>query len=59
MVTAGSGVGQPFMVTELMGRGDVEGVIEDATDHRLSLEQAIRILTPQAIGHDARHGRGQ
>ncbi len=27
--------GQPYMVTELMGGGDVEGVIEDATDHRL------------------------
>jgi len=27
--------GQPYMVTELMGGGDVEGVIEDAEDHRL------------------------
>jgi len=35
--------GQPYMVTELMGGGDVEGVIEDATDHRLPLEQAIDI----------------
>ncbi len=33
--------GQPYMVTEFMGGGDVEGVIEDATDHRLPLEQAI------------------
>ncbi len=31
---------QPYMVTELMGGGDVEGLIKDATDHRLSLEQA-------------------
>ena len=37
--------GQPYMVTELMGGGDVEGVVEDATDHRLSLEQAIGITT--------------
>ncbi len=35
--------GQPYMVTELMGGGDVEGVIEDATDHRLPLEQVINI----------------
>ena len=35
--------GQPYMVTELMGGGDVEGVIEDAADHRLPLEQAIDI----------------
>ena len=27
---------QPYMVTELMGGGDVEGVIKDANDHRLS-----------------------
>ena len=29
---------QPYMATELMGGGDVEGVIENAEDHRLSLE---------------------
>ncbi len=34
---------QPNMVTELMGGGDVEGVIEEATDHRVPLEQAIGI----------------
>ena len=34
---------QPYMVTELMGGGDVEGVIEKATDHRVPLEQAIGI----------------
>ena len=32
---------QPYLVTELMGGGDVEGVIEDAEGHRLPLEQAI------------------
>ena len=35
--------GQPYMVTELMGGGDVEGVIEDAESHRLPLEHAITI----------------
>ena len=34
---------QPFMVTELMGGGDVEGLIEDAENHRVPLEQALRI----------------
>ena len=33
--------GQPYMVTELMGGGDVEGVIESPQDHRLPLEQAM------------------
>ena len=32
---------QPYMVTELMSGGDVEGLIQNATDHRLPLEQAI------------------
>ena len=31
------------MVTELMGGGGVEAVIEDAADHRLPLNQAIKI----------------
>ncbi len=35
---------QPYMVTELMGGGDVEGVIEDAADHRLPLERAFLVL---------------
>ena len=35
--------GQPFTVTEPMGGGDVEGVIENADDGRLPLEHAIDI----------------
>ena len=42
--------GQPYMVTELMGGGDVEGVIEDADDHRLPLEQAISIAVETCRG---------
>ncbi len=38
------------MVTELMGGGDVEGVIEDAADHRLPLEQAINIAKETCAG---------
>ena len=34
--------GQPYMVTELMGGGDVEGVIEDAPSSRLSLDKVGR-----------------
>ncbi len=50
--------GQPYMVTELMGGGDVEGVIEDATDHRLSLEQAIEIAKETCRGLEFAHSRG-
>ena len=49
---------QPYMVTELMGGGDVEGVIEDASDHRLSLEQAIGIAKETCRGLEFAHSRG-
>ena len=49
---------QPFMVTELMGGGDVEGVIEDSTDHKLSLEQAINITRETCRGLEFAHSRG-
>ena len=50
--------GQPYMVTELMGGGDVEGVIEDALDHRLPLEQAIDIAKETCRGLEFAHSRG-
>ena len=49
---------QPYMVTELMGGGDVEGVIEDAPDHRLPLEQAIDIARETCRGLEFAHSRG-
>ena len=30
---------QPYMVTELMGGGDVEGIVEDAPEHKLPLSR--------------------
>jgi hypothetical protein len=50
--------GQPYMVTELMGGGDVEGVIEDAPDHRLPLEQAVKIAQETCRGMEFAHSRG-
>ena len=49
---------QPYMVTELMAGGDVEGMIEDATDHRLSLEQAINVARETCRGLEFAHSRG-
>ncbi|MCI0786889.1 MAG: serine/threonine protein kinase, partial [Chloroflexi bacterium] len=49
---------QPYMVTELMGGGDVEGLIEKAENHRLPLEQAIRIAQETCRGMQFAHGRG-
>ncbi|MFQ6025969.1 MAG: protein kinase [Dehalococcoidia bacterium] len=48
---------QPYMVTELMGGGDVEGVIEDAADHRIPLEQAIGIAKETCRGLEFAHSR--
>ena len=50
---------QPYMVTELMGGGDVEGLIEKAEDHRLSLEQAVNIAKETCRGLEFAHGRGK
>jgi len=50
--------GQPYMVTELMGGGDVEGMIEDAPSHLLSLEQAVKIAQETCRGLEFAHSRG-
>ena len=60
--SAGSGQGQesgqPYMVTELMGGGDVEGLIQNAADHRLPLDQAINIAQETCRGLEFAHSRG-
>ena len=49
---------QPFMVTELMGGGDVEGLIEDAPDHLIPLEQTVKIAKETCRGLEFAHSRG-
>ena len=49
---------QPFMVTELMGGGDVEGLIEDAPSHLLPLDQAVKIAQETCRGLEFAHSRG-
>ena len=49
---------QPYMVTELMGGGDVEALMEMATGHRLPLEQTIRIARETCQGLEFAHSRG-
>ncbi|MDP6716083.1 MAG: protein kinase, partial [SAR202 cluster bacterium] len=50
--------GQPFMVVELLGGGDVEGVLEDAEGGKLSLDQAISIAVETCRGLEFAHSRG-
>ena len=54
----GQELDQPYMVTELMGGGDVEGLIEKAEDHRISLEQALEVAQETCRGLEFAHGRG-
>jgi hypothetical protein len=53
----GEEAGQPYMVTELMGGGDVEGVIEKAPDHKLPLDKALAIAAQVCRGLEFAHGR--
>jgi eukaryotic-like serine/threonine-protein kinase len=50
--------GQPYIVTELMGGGDLEGAIENAPDHRLPLDQVIQMTTATCRGLEFAHSRG-
>ncbi len=49
---------QPYMVTELMGGGDVEGLIKDAPNKLLPLERAIKITQEICRGLEFAHSRG-
>ena len=49
---------QPYMVTELMSGGDVEGLIEDAEGHRIPIDQAIKIAQETCRGLEFAHSRG-
>ncbi len=49
--------GQPFVVTELMGGGDVEGLLEDAAGP-LPLARSLEIVKAVASGLVFAHGKG-
>jgi tetratricopeptide (TPR) repeat protein len=50
--------GQPYLVLPVLPGGDVEGVIEDAEDHKLSIEQAVKIATETCLGLEFSHEKG-
>lgn len=49
---------QPYIVAELMAGGDIEGLIENASEHRLPLEQAIDIAKSVCLGSKSAHSKG-
>src|SRR5438105_4032335 len=54
----GEEAGQPYLVTQLMSGGDVEGLIEKAPDHRLALDAALRIGDQVCQALEYAHARG-
>jgi tetratricopeptide (TPR) repeat protein len=50
--------GQPYIVIPNMPGGDVEGLIEKAPEHRLSIEQAVSIAKAVCRGLEYAHGKG-
>ncbi len=50
--------GQPYIVSEYMAGGDVEGLLREADDHRLPIERAITIADAVAQALEHAHGRG-
>ncbi|MBI2914014.1 MAG: protein kinase, partial [Chloroflexi bacterium] len=54
----GDEAGQPYIVSQYMAGGDLEGLLQQAENHRLALTRALRIADQvrQALGHA--HDRG-
>ncbi|MBN1400524.1 MAG: protein kinase [Anaerolineae bacterium] len=50
--------GQPYMVTEFMGGGDVEHLVKKAPQGRVPLERALEIARQVCLGLQFAHGRG-
>jgi len=50
--------GQPYIVIELMGGGDVESLIEKVPERRLPVEQAIDIAKCVCLGLEFAHSQG-
>ncbi len=50
--------GQPYIVIPEMSGGDVEGIINEAPEHRLPLEQAITISKSVCLGLEFAHSKG-
>jgi len=49
---------QPYVVLPLMPGGDIEGLIEKAPEHRLPIEQALKIIREVCKGLEHAHTKG-
>ena len=57
-VPEGSNEPHPYMVTELMRRGDLAGLIDNAPEGGLPLEDVVRVITEVSRGLDFTHANG-
>jgi serine/threonine protein kinase len=53
-----SGQGQPYIVSQLMAGGDVEGLIQGAEGHRVPLQRALQIADQVCRALEHAHGHG-
>ena len=58
LTPGGEPTGVPYIVSQLMAGGDVEGLIERAEGHRLPLEEALRIADQVCRALEHAHGHG-
>ncbi len=57
--SAGSGLApQPYIVSQYMAGGDLEGLLREAEDHRLPLDQALHTTGQVCQALEHAHGRG-
>ena len=54
----GEEAGQPYIVMELLGGGDVDGVVSDAEEHKLGLDDLLRIAIETCEGLEFAHSHG-
>ena len=54
----GDEAGQPYLVTELLTGGDMEGMLAQAPDHRLPLPDALRLAAEVCRALEFAHARG-
>jgi class 3 adenylate cyclase len=50
--------GQPYIVSQYMAGGDLEGLLREAEGHRLSIDHAVRIANQIRQALEYAHGRG-
>ncbi|HEX5141483.1 MAG TPA: AAA family ATPase, partial [Dehalococcoidia bacterium] len=54
----GEEAGQPYLVLPVLAGGDVEGLIEKAPEHKLPIEQVIKIGVETCLGLEFAHSKG-